>query len=306
MTATRAPLIAILLATVIVGCDLGPDSPPEPATSVETTTSQSSTSQSSTSQSSTSQSSISHGSPTPRPTTVTEPAPMTTIPSSTAPATPTAIPAVPRRLFGVDWERIPDSRHVVALTFDAGANDDGVASILNTLARESIPATFFLTGSFVDSFPASARAIASHRVGNHSFDHPHFTGLSDEQVRVQITSTAARIKATTGADSAPWFRFPYGDRDSRTIAAVNSLGYIPIRWTVDSLGWKGTSGGQSETSVRQRVLDSLTDGSIVLMHVGSNPADGTTLDADALPALIRQLQERGYSFVTLDEFLSQS
>jgi peptidoglycan/xylan/chitin deacetylase (PgdA/CDA1 family) len=35
------------------------------------------------------------------------------------------------------------------------------------------------------------------------------------------------------------------------------------------------------------------------MHVGSNPTDHSTLDADALPRLITQLRARGYSFVTL-------
>ncbi|RIK12071.1 MAG: polysaccharide deacetylase, partial [Acidobacteria bacterium] len=35
----------------------------------------------------------------------------------------------------------------------------------------------------------------------------------------------------------------------------------------------------------------------VLMHVGTNPDDGTTLDADALPAIIDGLRTRSYSFV---------
>ena len=49
-----------------------------------------------------------------------------------------------------------------------------------------------------------------------------------------------------------------------------------------------------------RVLGALRPGEIVLMHVGSNPDDHSTLDADALPQLISQLKARGYSFVTLD------
>jgi peptidoglycan/xylan/chitin deacetylase (PgdA/CDA1 family) len=39
---------------------------------------------------------------------------------------------------------------------------------------------------------------------------------------------------------------------------------------------------------------------IVLMHVGSNPDDHATFDADALPQVITELRARGYSFVTLD------
>jgi hypothetical protein len=35
--------------------------------------------------------------------------------------------------------------------------------------------------------------------------------------------------AVHGADPRPLFRFPYGDRDTRTIRAVNATGYLPVR-----------------------------------------------------------------------------
>ena len=81
---------------------------------------------------------------------------------------------------------------------------------------------------------------------------------------------------------------------------------MPFRWTVDSLGWKGTSGGMSVDAVHDRVLAAARPGAIVLMHVGANPTDGTTLDADALPAVIRDLRAAGYRFVTLEAALPQS
>jgi peptidoglycan/xylan/chitin deacetylase (PgdA/CDA1 family) len=193
------------------------------------------------------------------------------------------------------------------LTFDAGANADGVASILATLARERITATFFLTGNFVSDFPDRARQIgdAGHRLGNHSISHPHFTDLTDAQIRAQVLGAATTIRATTGASPAPLFRFPYGDRDARTIAAVNAAGYIPVRWTVDSLGWQGTMNGTRTASfVSNRVLGAATSGGIVVMHVGSHPTDHSTLDADALPAVISGLRARGYSFVTLNALLN--
>jgi peptidoglycan/xylan/chitin deacetylase (PgdA/CDA1 family) len=51
------------------------------------------------------------------------------------------------------------------------------------------------------------------------------------------------------------------------------------------------------------VLATLQPGQIVLMHVGANPDDGSTLDAAALPTLIAELRDRGYGFVTLDALL---
>jgi peptidoglycan-N-acetylglucosamine deacetylase len=201
----------------------------------------------------------------------------------------------------VDWTVIPTSRHVVALTFDAGANADAVASILATLRSAHVPATFFLTGNFVRDFPASARAIAAagHRIGDHTITHPYLTKLGDAAIRSEILGAARQIRAVTGVSPAPLFRFPYGDVSAHTIAVANRLGYVPVRWSVDTLGWKGTSGGSTTSTVISRVLSGLRPGEIVLMHVGSNPSDHSTLDAKALPNLIKQLRARGYSFVTL-------
>jgi len=207
--------------------------------------------------------------------------------------------SLPPSLKGTEWTRLPTRSRVVALTFDAGGNADVAASIMATLAAKRAPATFFLTGRFAEQFAATARKIAArYPVGNHTYDHPDLTGLSDAAVRSEVSRGAQAIRAATSADPRPMFRFPYGARDARTIALVNGLGYGSIRWTVDTLGWQGTSGGRSVTSVRQRVLGSLQPGEIVLMHTGSAP-DGSTLDADALPGVIDAIRARGYKLTTV-------
>ncbi|HET8989045.1 MAG TPA: polysaccharide deacetylase family protein, partial [Humibacillus sp.] len=199
-----------------------------------------------------------------------------------------------------DLTTLGTTRKVVALTFDGGGGNEGVASILRTLTAEGVPGSFFLTGEFVDDFPASAKAIAArHPVGNHTYHHPDLTTFSSAAIRAEVRTAAGRIKAVTGQDPRPWFRFPFGAVDARTIAVVNAECYVPFRWTVDTLGWKGTSGGQSVASVVRRVTSGLVPGEIVLMHVGAHPTDHSTLDADALPRIISELRSRGYSFVTL-------
>jgi peptidoglycan/xylan/chitin deacetylase (PgdA/CDA1 family) len=223
-------------------------------------------------------------------------------------ANPTGLstyPPYPLNLAGKDVERIPTSRKVVALTFDAGANVDGVSSILATLAREHVPATFFLTGDFTRRYPQASRSIAGagHRLGNHSVSHPHFPELTDSQARAQLAGAEPAVKDVTGATTRPLFRFPYGDTSTHAIAVVNGQGYLCVRWTVDSLGQQGTTGGRSTASVTQRVLAAAYPGEIVLMHAGSHPTDYSTLDADALPGIIAGLRQRGYTFVTLDALL---
>jgi peptidoglycan/xylan/chitin deacetylase (PgdA/CDA1 family) len=218
--------------------------------------------------------------------------------------TPTPTPTLPSSLTGGDWTKLPTRDRVVALTFDAGANADAVPSILATLAAKGVPGTFFLTGRWVQVYPALARQIgARYPVGNHSFDHPDLTTLGDAAATHEILAGGAAIAAESGADPKPLFRFPFGASSAHLVSLANSLGYGCIRWTVDTLGWEGTSGGQTEDSVVSRALSSLQPGEIVIMHVGSHPTDHSTLDADALPTVIDEIRARGYSFVTVDSYL---
>lgn len=238
--------------------------------------------------------------PTPTPT----PTPNPSGPPSPAPGpSPSAIPA---DLRGVDVERLPGSDRVVALTFDGGSGAAAVASILSTLQDKGVRATFFVTGEFARRFPGDVAAIvdAGHRIGNHSDTHASYPALLDVEIAADLAKAEASIVDAGGAAATPLFRFPFGDRTAADIRAVNHAGYLPVRWTVDTLGWKGTSGGITADAVLQRVLDTATPGQIVLMHVGAHPTDGSTLDADALPRMIDGLRALGYTFVALDALLT--
>jgi Polysaccharide deacetylase len=130
--------------------------------------------------------------------------------------------------------------------------------------------------------------------------HPYFAKLTDMQIRDQVPGAASQITSATGADPWQWFRFTYGDYNQHAIWVANGTGFVPVGWTVDTLGWKGTSGGITAQTVVSRVLGGLRPDEIVLMPCGSNPDDHSTLDADALPGMIQSLRDCRYSFVTID------
>lgn len=194
--------------------------------------------------------------------------------------------------------RLQTRQHVVALTFDGGGNADGAKGVLTVLRREGVPATFFLTGHFVQSYPRLARVIGRrYPVGNHTVDHFDMLRLSPAAASREVTRAAVMIQRATGRDTHPYFRFPYGSRNLRTVRMVNELGYASVRWTVDTWGWMGLS-QQSVPGAVRRVMDNLVPGEIVLMHLGS-ARDHSTIDSKALPAVIRLVHARGYRFVTL-------
>lgn len=206
--------------------------------------------------------------------------------------------ALPPPIVAGEIVRLQTRRHVVALTFDGGGNADGAKAVLTVLRRDNVPATFFLTGHFVQSFPRLARVIGRrYPVGNHTVDHLDMLRLSPSAERREVTRAAVMIQRATGRDTHPYFRFPYGSRDARTVRLVNALGYASVRWTVDTWGWMGLSQQTVGGAVR-RVMQNLVPGEIVLMHLGS-ARDRSTIDSHALPEVVRLVRARGYRFVTL-------
>jgi peptidoglycan/xylan/chitin deacetylase (PgdA/CDA1 family) len=298
----RAPGRLLVLAAVLLAAACG-GQPPAPVPSSPSSTPV---------PSSTSPAPPTSATPTPTstapvPTTTTPapaPTPTRTTPRPTTPApTPTGLPSA---LLGQDLRAIPTSRHVVALTFDAGANDAGLARILATLRDEGVPATFFVTGRFAEAYPQDVRAIAAagHVIGNHTMTHPHSTRITDAELAAEVRQGAAAVAEASGTVTKPWFRFPYGERTADDVRLLNGLGYLCIACTVDTLGWLGEERGTA-ADVTARVVAGLRPGEIVLMHVGSNPDDATTYDADSLHATIHALRARGYGFVTVAELLAR-
>ena len=199
--------------------------------------------------------------------------------------------------------KLATSRKVVALTFDAGSDRGYAAQILNTLRAYGVKSSFGVTGKWARANPDLVRRMVNegHTVFNHTYNHRSLTGYSTgaapltySQRASEIRSTEAAIKEISGRNTRPFFRPPYGDHDRSVLVDLRTLGYtLNLMWTVDSLGWKGLS----RQEIVQRVLGGTEPGAIYLFHVGSQ-----SQDAAALPAIIQNLQARGYTFTTFDAF----
>jgi peptidoglycan/xylan/chitin deacetylase (PgdA/CDA1 family) len=199
----------------------------------------------------------------------------------------------------VEIDRATSGRPEVALTFDAGADWRPAKQILDTLLAEGVKCTFFLTGEWVEENPKTTRRIAaeSHEVANHSWDHADFTRLGDAAVRDQLRRTEAAIFAATGRTSRPYFRPPLGARDARVRRLVGEEGFLTIYWSLDS--HDSVVRGITASQIRDRVLEKIEPGGIVLLHCGSRAT------ADALPEILAGLRERGLSPVLLSRLLAK-
>lgn len=183
---------------------------------------------------------------------------------------------------------------VAAISFDAAWGNEDTQTLIDILNKYRIHATFFVVGSWVEKYPESVKALSDNgnEVMNHSSSHAHFSQLTAEQIKADITSCNDRIAAITG--TAPTlFRCPYGEYDDHVITAVREMGMEPIQWDVDSLDWKGISAAE----ITQRVLQRVKPGSIVLFH---NAAEHTP---EALPDILEALIADGYTIVPISQIL---
>lgn len=132
--------------------------------------------------------------------------------------------------------RVGSAALCVALTFDDGPDPVLTPRLLEILAAEHVRATFFLVGARVQQSPQIVADILAggHQIGNHSWNHPMLTHLTNSEIRQQIQLTDAAILSATGMVPEV-IRLPYDASSARVLSLMDRP---VIYWDVDTLDWK--------------------------------------------------------------------
>lgn len=175
----------------------------------------------------------------------------------------------------------------VSLTFDDGPNMEYTPQILDILAEYDVKATFFVYGAYVDDHPEMAQRILDegHILGNHSYSHPNFNDISDEEVIQQIEWTQESIYDETGY-VASLYRMPFGAGGPRVVNLLPD--YTSIIWNLDSLDWHL----QDADAIYENVMANLSNDSLILLH------DTAQYTVDAVERFVPELLEMNYEFVS--------
>ena len=203
------------------------------------------------------------------------------------------------QLFGELISRVETDKKVVALTFDDGPKPGRTEEILEILAREKVPATFFLNGRNLEKHPALGRLIVEngHEIGNHSYSHPRMIFMSYTEVSRQVESTTSAIREL-GYEGPIHFRPPYGKKLLTLPFYLWRNNIKTIIWDVEPETWD-----EPRNTAMQRVevaVEKTKPGSIILLHV----MYGDEQSMIATPIIIRELKQKGFRFVAVSDLIA--
>jgi peptidoglycan/xylan/chitin deacetylase (PgdA/CDA1 family) len=183
----------------------------------------------------------------------------------------------------------------ILLTFDDGPFPETTPRLLDILAREDVPAVFFLIGFKVNDIPlhresrqlVRATLAGGHVVGNHTWAHPRLPSLGEGGWKQQIVKGHEAIRSAVGCPPT-LFRAPYGRVNGAIDRYLTYRGYTRLRWTYATDEFRG----HTAASLARQLLDEIREreragrnvGGVVLLH------DGHDKSLDTAELFIRRMK----------------
>lgn len=187
---------------------------------------------------------------------------------------------------------------VVYLTFDNGYENGYTEKILDVLKKEKVPATFFVTGHYLNSAPDLVKRMVKegHIIGNHSWSHPDFTQVSDTKIKEELDRVKQKTEELTGQKEMIFMRPPRGIFSERTLKIAKDAGYLHVFWSVAFVDWK-TDQQRGWQYAYNEMMKQIHPGAVILLHTVSKD------NADALEKAITDMKKRGYTFKSLNDYI---
>ena len=187
-----------------------------------------------------------------------------------------------------------------SLTFDDGPDEVWTARVLDRLASEGAPSTFFVMADrarrcagLIDRMRAEGHEVAFHCV-----DHVRHSELEEQELR-DDTLDGLRTLAQLGATIRRW-RAPWGvvTEATRRIAAEHQLELVG--WSADTQDWSG----DGAALMHSRVAGGVRAGAVVLLHDGIGPGArrcDCRETVELIPRLVETMRGRGLRPAALPE-----
>ena len=194
------------------------------------------------------------------------------------------------------WRANTD-RKVLALTFDDGPGDVLTEPLLEHLREAKVPATFCLVGkaAYVRRELVKTQVKAGHELVNHSWSHADLSQLDDAQLHRELDRTDELINDITGRTPG-MVRPPYGRINGALLQRVAETGRDVLMWDV-----RFHEADRDAAANTRDIITALHPGMIVLGHDAGS--QNRKVGIAAVPGVIREAKDRGYTFITASEML---
>jgi peptidoglycan/xylan/chitin deacetylase (PgdA/CDA1 family) len=210
----------------------------------------------------------------------------------------------------------------MALIFTGHEYADGGDHIRQVLREQEVPGSFFCTGVFYERFTSLVQQLKTegHYLGAHSDQHLLYAPWSkrdsllvtrDSFLHDLNANYAKMEKLGIARPEAPWFLPPFEWYNDSIVQWTADAGLQLINITYGTLSHADYTTPEmpnyrSSAQIFQSILDyeevqsNGLNGFLLLLHIGTDPVRTDKFYLH-LEALIGELRELGYRFVTLQE-----
>jgi uncharacterized protein (TIRG00374 family) len=141
-----------------------------------------------------------------------------------------------------------------------------------------------------------------HEVASHGWSHGIVVFASPRAVRDELDRTTAVI-TRAGSPAPRHFRTPHGFRSPSLCRVARRRGYTVVGWTAGVFD----TARPGAAVIAERTRRAARPGAILLLHdADGNGDDDRSQTADALPAILADLRERGLETVTVAELTART
>lgn len=185
---------------------------------------------------------------------------------------------------------------VIYLTFDNGYEAGYTNQILDTLKKNEVKATFFITAHYLNTASELVQRMIDdgHIIGNHTVNHKSMPEITDEEIKNEVMKLHQAIYERFGYEMK-YLRPPKGEFSERTLVTSNNLGYRHVMWSFAYVDWEEKNQPNVEKATKT-ILDNLHNGEIMLLHGNSKT------NSEILDSVIKEIKAQGYEIKSLDEF----
>lgn len=188
-----------------------------------------------------------------------------------------------------------DRPHAIYLTFDEGYEAGYTQKIMDVLSKYNVPATFFVTGEYLDESADLVRQMIDRgfTVGNHTVNHKNLARCDIGTVMNEIEIVSNRLRDDFGYETY-YMRPPEGAISERALAIAKDMGYNTILWSFAYYDYD-ESVQKGEDYAYNLITKYMHDGAIYLLHAVSKD------NANALERVIQYALDNGYELRSLND-----